>query len=182
MSYRITTDKSWDETLRDLADTFAKWGVRPTSYRVVAIRPRLRPFRDYPLDERRVTVEFLHPKGSQQITVTKDDQSRPEDNLRAIYLALEDLRMIERRGLADIVREALVQIEAPKGESRPKRSPWQVLELNPGTSLEVVEAVYRAKAKLLHPDRGGDAEAMRELNEAYHAIVDPTPTASAAHV
>jgi hypothetical protein len=27
MSYILITDKSWAETLDDLADTFAKWGV-----------------------------------------------------------------------------------------------------------------------------------------------------------
>ena len=169
MSYIIHTQKRWTETLDDLAETFDKWGVGPRAYRVIAIRARRQNY--YLVDERRVTVEFLHPKSGQQIIVTKGDLDTPDDNLRAIYIALERLRMIEKAGLADIVREALIQIDAPKdGASASPRSkrPWyEVLEVAPNASPDVIEAVYRAKAKSLHPDTvDGDQIAMQELNQA----------------
>lgn len=171
MTYKITTDKSWQQTNDELADTFAKWGVGPRAWRVLAIRAPFRPSGFYPVHERRVTIEFLHPTSKKMITITKDDQARPEDNLRLIYIGLERLRMIEKAGLSDIVREALLQIDAPTGpQARPKRSPYEIMEISPSASMTIVEAAYRAKAKELHPDRGGDADSMRELNEAFEAV------------
>lgn len=41
------------------------------------------------------------------------------------------------------------------------------LWLRPGAPATVVKAVYRALCKELHPDAGGDNEAMGELNAAY---------------
>ena len=45
--------------------------------------------------------------------------------------------------------------------------------LLPGAPVEVVRAAYKALAMRYHPDRpGGDAQKMRELNEAVAEIVD----------
>jgi len=42
-----------------------------------------------------------------------------------------------------------------------------VLGLMPPYAEEDVKAAYRAKAKHLHPDHGGSAEAFRELHAAF---------------
>jgi len=43
-----------------------------------------------------------------------------------------------------------------------------ILGLDPNKSvLEDVKPAYRAKAKLLHPDKGGDHEAFKQLVAAY---------------
>ena len=44
---------------------------------------------------------------------------------------------------------------------------YAVLWLRAGAPPEVVRAAYRALAARHHPDVGGDAAAMRRLNEAY---------------
>jgi hypothetical protein len=41
------------------------------------------------------------------------------------------------------------------------------LHLLPDAPAEVVKAAYKALAQLNHPDKGGDEEAMKLLNEAY---------------
>ena len=47
---------------------------------------------------------------------------------------------------------------------------YKMLGVSPSASLEAVEQAYRQKAKLHHPDRGGDPDTMRALNEAYALI------------
>lgn len=172
MSYKLTTEKTWDDTMFELSESFSKWGIGSKAWRVTAVRPRSTGrYAMYSASERRVIVEFIHPVGKNMIRVEKSDLSRPQDNLRAIFLSIEAIRMIEKRGTADLVRDALLQIEAPAGE-RPvvKRDPYEVLEVTRSTSMEVIDAAYKAKARVLHPDAGGTKEEMQELNEAMTAI------------
>lgn len=47
---------------------------------------------------------------------------------------------------------------------------YRLFGLSPSARWEEVERAYRAKAKIHHPDRGGDEDAMRALNEAYNYL------------
>jgi len=47
---------------------------------------------------------------------------------------------------------------------------FRLLGLSPSSSWEEIERAYRTKAKIHHPDRGGDEDTMRALNEAYSKI------------
>ncbi len=93
-------------------------------------------------------------------------QQRAADNLRVLYLAVEAMRLNEKRGIADVIESAYVQIAAPKQE----RDPYEVLGIVPGSPLAVAEAVYKARIKSAHPDAGGTTEATRELNDAIEKI------------
>lgn len=87
-------------------------------------------------------------------------------NLRALGKTIESMRGIERWGgkqLMDRTMHAFVALP----ESTSGQGWWQVLEVSPQASLAAVDAVYRAKAKLLHPDAGGNAGEFRTLQEAY---------------
>jgi curved DNA-binding protein CbpA len=56
------------------------------------------------------------------------------------------------------------------------RDPYLILQLHPSAVPEVIEAAYRALARLHHPDRnlGTDADSsMADLNWAYHTLRDP---------
>ena len=44
-----------------------------------------------------------------------------------------------------------------------------------------VKAAYRRKARKLHPDAGGTAEAFSALHQAYHRVMAETPTCFECH-
>lgn len=161
--YSLRTEKAWYETKSDLEATFRKWGVADFQ---VSGRPSRREYGQTE-EERTVTVRFMHPEG-REVTVTMKSQSRSVDNFRALYLGLEDMRMMEVRGISDIVRDAYLQLAAPKGQ----RDPYEVLGVRSDADGDVIRAAYQAKVKRLHPDAGpsADADAFREVQDAYERI------------
>ncbi len=48
--------------------------------------------------------------------------------------------------------------------------PYSTLHLLPSAPAELVKAAYRTLAQLHHPDRGGDEEEMKAINEAYRRL------------
>src|SRR5687768_11738859 len=52
---------------------------------------------------------------------------------------------------------------------------YRILQVLPEADPEVVAAAYRALARKHHPDmEGGDARLMREVNEAWEVLQNPT--------
>lgn len=66
------------------------------------------------------------------------------------------------------------QVEPEPDEPRPGSAEldicYKMLGVSPSSTWEQIESAYRAKAKLHHPDRGGDGDTMRALNDAYTMI------------
>ena len=89
---------------------------------------------------------------------TYDDLAQ---NIAAIAAHLDAVRAIERHGVAtvDQMMGAFVALPAP-------RQWFDVLGVRPDSPLEVAEAAYRSLARDNHPDVGGDADAMSEINAA----------------
>ena len=56
-----------------------------------------------------------------------------------------------------------------------KRDAYVILQLDPLAVPEVIDAAFRALARLRHPDRepGSNGHAMAELNDAYAVLRDP---------
>jgi hypothetical protein len=104
--------------------------------------------------------------------VACDRWNTVRDNVRAIGLALEGLRAMERAGATQILDRAFQAFGAlPAGEGAPVVRPWwEVLgfpkALTGSLSVAVIEARYRELATKAHPDKGGSDAAMAELNRA----------------
>lgn len=49
---------------------------------------------------------------------------------------------------------------------------YRRLGLEPGADATTVRAAYRQKVKEVHPDRGGDEEAFKQVTEAYETLVE----------
>lgn len=119
------------------------------------------------------------------------NQPQPEDPSIAVYFRLNDKPYVLACGKWDRVQDNLwataKHIEALRGQQRwgvgsieqafrgytalPEKSGglswWDTLGVAMNASEEQITAAYRTKAKILHPDVGGDAAAMAKLNEAY---------------
>jgi hypothetical protein len=162
-SYRLTTDKPWHETWRDLAETMRKWRV--DRWQVLADRAG-RKAETWSQSEGERTVALDFELRGRPVYLEMGRQARAVDNLRVLYLAVEAMRLNEARGISEVVQNAYAQLAAPQRQ----RDPWELLELRPGASRETIDAVYRSKAKQLHPDAGGDPEEFKALQEAYEAV------------
>jgi DnaJ-domain-containing protein 1 len=169
MGYHLRTQKSWDETLRDLRATFDKWGIAQWE-----VEPRRPPrTKNQQLSERR--VRLVYTKDGAPIVLTMDRQDRAVDNLRVLYLAVEAMRLNEARGIAEVVASAYAQLPPPGGPETVAPAPlatepYAVLGIAPSAPLAVAEAAYRTLVKAAHPDAGGDVAAMQRLNAAIAAI------------
>lgn len=101
-----------------------------------------------------------------------DKWDKLHDNIHAIGLAIAALRAIDRAGASQILERAFSAFGAlPASSAAPIVRPWWEVfgftqAIIGALSMPMVEARYRELASRNHPDRGGSAEAMTELNAA----------------
>jgi hypothetical protein len=103
------------------------------------------------------------------LCIPVDRYTTAEENLQAIHHVLEARRTELRHGTLHLVRATFKGFAAlpPPPGAKPKRPWWEVMEFTePVAGDGLIEQRYRDLAKKLHPDAGGSAEAMAELNEA----------------
>lgn len=108
------------------------------------------------------------------MVMAQDAFDNPAANLRSLGLAIEALRSLERHGGGTMMNRAFDGFTAlpPPAGSKPTRPWWQVLRFPEAPeerellSAAEVKARFHTLAKRLHPDAGGDADEMVELNAA----------------
>src|SRR2546430_16881142 len=161
-AYSLTTKKTWHQTMEDLEDEMRRWGIIQweTNYPKGA---RSEAWSQKEIDR---TVKLTYNKNGKTVNLIMGKQNRAVDNLRVLYLAIEAMRLNERRGISDVLESAYLQLAAPPQAI----DPYELLEIRPDASLEVAEAVYKAKVRNIHPDRGGSTEHMKRLNQAINEI------------
>lgn len=84
-----------------------------------------------------------------------------------IVLYYTGLWPIVMRGLREFRGE---KVEEEVGSAADAEVFFRLLGISPSSSWSEIETAYRRKAKIHHPDLGGDADAMRTLNEAYSQL------------
>lgn len=50
---------------------------------------------------------------------------------------------------------------------------YEILEVDKNASADEIKKAYRKKAKLHHPDKGGEELLFKQINEAYNVLSDP---------
>jgi DnaJ-domain-containing protein 1 len=87
-----------------------------------------------------------------------------EDNLWAIVKHIEALRGQERWGVGSLDQAFAGYAALPDPD---QLQWWQVLEVSPSASVEMIDAAYKTLARKYHPDaEGGSHEMFVKLNEA----------------
>lgn len=139
----------------------------------------------YDMDAPGVAVYFVY-KGKPMV-MAQDAFDNPAANFRSLGLAIEALRALERHGGGSMMERAFAGFTAlpPPQGSKPRRPWWEVLRypVDPAErellSIAEVRARYNTLAKRLHPDAGGNADDMAELNVAFEdAEKDLQPAAA----
>lgn len=86
------------------------------------------------------------------------------ENIYAIAMTIDALRGIERWGASDMMERAFSGFKALAAQN--ERRWWDVLEVRPDATREVIDANFKRLLRDKHPDAGGSHEAMAELNIA----------------
>jgi hypothetical protein len=159
MRYRVPTE----QTRREIESEFRKW--RKDSWQDSEVSDYEIPLR---LERSQTNAFVRFVLRGIPITVECSSQGSYQDNLRCIFYAVEAMRMNEKRGIADTMKNAYLQLSAPARG----RDPYEVLGVRPDASMEIVKAAYRTLAKRHHPDVGGKAADMEEIEKAHNAIIE----------
>jgi hypothetical protein len=166
--YNLRTNKTWNETESELDETMSKWGV--TDWSVTRARGvRLTgtaAWNAQSSKDRSVTLRYT--KNGRDVVLTMDKQERAVDNLRVLYLAVEAMRLNERRGIAEVVQQAYAQLQAPANPII--TDPYELLGVRSDAPLEVIEAAFRARMKAVHPDAGGSDQQAKQLTAAMEQL------------
>lgn len=97
--------------------------------------------------------------GDPQRTDSKEERQRLEARLADLRRAHEERREADRKA------------EELRAKTAGHPLAWETLGLQPGSSQEDIKRAYRAKAKLFHPDVGGDPRAFRLIQRAYEHLM-----------
>lgn len=104
--------------------------------------------------------------------IAVDRYPRIEHNLQAIHHVLEARVTEARHGGLRIVQQTFTGFVAlPAPDMFGGKTCWEILGIQPNAPRETIEAAFRDKARTLHPDAGGSAASMAELNSARDAAI-----------
>jgi len=120
-------------------------------------------------DDPGVAVYFTYKK--RQMSFACDRWQKIEHNMQAIAKTIEALRGIARWGTGDMLEAAFTGFTAlpppPAAAPAPAgQKHWRQVFGTGVSTREQLQEVYRRLASAHHPDRGGDAALMAELNRA----------------
>lgn len=87
-----------------------------------------------------------------------------------VVLQMSGLWPMVMRGLRELRGERVEEPRRPQPPASELDMCYRLLGLSASASWDEIERAYRQKAKLHHPDRGGDGDTMRALNEAYERL------------
>lgn len=118
-------------------------------------------------------VILYFTRNGTEVCIPCDRWSKVDANLRAIGKTVEAIRGIERWGAGDLVDAAFNGITNKALPANVIVTPYQarpwyeVLEVSPNASPEVIRAAYRQQLLKHHPDQGGERRAFEEIQKAW---------------
>lgn len=122
-------------------------------------------------EESGVAVYFK--RGDRNVVLACDKWLAPDENIRAIGLAVEGMRAIARSGAAELLDRAFTGFLALP---EPEPPWWEILGVDRlKATRESIEEARRARAKVVHPDVGGSDAAFRQLERAVTAALREVP-------
>jgi hypothetical protein len=115
------------------------------------------------LDDPGIAVYFTYKK--KKLVMARDGFISVAGNLRSLGLAIDGMRQLDRHGGRFMLEKAFTGFLAIAPPNWKK--PWrEVFGIKADWRGDITE-LYREKARLRHPDAGGNDTLMAELNVAY---------------
>ncbi len=175
MSYSITTKSTWTQTSNELEAEFRRWNIFDWE---INYPKGARSTKMYQTEEERTVTLRFKKRNGKEVNLIYGKQARAVDNLRALYLTINDMRMTEVRGVSDLVESAYKQLgNGQFGGTNAStiivdelKSPYEILGIREDATLEAAEAVYRTMARKYHPDVYGSDLMIKQLNLAIERI------------
>lgn len=183
-----TRKRTWSELITELWESFRKWDLDPPTL-FCLLPPRSVQKKGQTEEERTVTLQFRFRGRSIRVKVAAKPTAF--ENLEMLALTFESMRQIDRHNTTKLVLrlyelmlpELMPKIEVVKYvQSQPQyfdpawtgQSPipahYRTIGVLPEAPLEIAEAVYQRLVRTHHPDVGGNAERMREINLAMEKV------------
>ncbi len=163
-------DTTQGKAIRDLSTELKRWRAK---HIVISSNVSMRrdglPYANMRQPQDPGVAVYFMKSGEQQV-IACDRWDHVKDNFRACFHTIAALRTIERAGATEVLRRAFDGFKAlPAAQPEERRDPWWVVLGVPQgyDDLEVLEIIYKKKARTAHPDVGGSDGAMAELNRAW---------------
>lgn len=152
------------ETLRQLSIMgVSDWNVIISSN--LQLRRDGLPYSKQPIPQDPGVAVYFRSAKMRPTVLALDKYLSPRENLWAVAKTIEALRGIERWGGGTFSHQAFTGFTAiPPPSPRGWR---EILDLPGAVDRDLLERQYRRKAQVAHPDKGGSAEAFREVRQAY---------------
>lgn len=153
---------SFDNAMKNVQDSLRKFAADSGKKLEHAIMSSNRTLTSDAPPDPGVAVWFVWD--GMQLCIAVDRYNSMAANLQAIHHIIEARRVELRHGTLHLVKatfQGFQALPAPEGKH------WaDILQVARNASREAIEANYRRLAKDRHPDAGGTAEKMAELNNA----------------
>lgn len=167
-AYLVSETKARDELLRSVRLLGGRAVVLSTN---IKLRLDGLPYANQAIPEDPGVAVYWTRAGKQEVMAC-DLWRRPWENMRAIGLAIEGLRAMERAGATQILERAFNAFRLPETAGA---SSWRVtLGFGPdwSPSADDVRRVAREMSARLHPDRpDGDEEGFKRVQQALAAAL-----------
>ena len=164
--YQVSFSKARDDLINELC----LFGCKPHNIVISTNVPLRRDGFPYSgmrePDDPGVAAYWITDAGVQNV-IACDAWRTVRENLRAVGLAVQGLRLIQRTQATEILQRAFSGFAAlPATGSLPSWATMLGFSTVGGLTIEDIETAYRSCAMNLHPDRGGNHDEMVRLNQA----------------
>jgi len=182
-SYPGDLEPTRKESFQSIVDELQRWGATEvrisTASQHYVDRPNIPHQHDTPEDVG-VAAYYLRAddRADSWHAIACDRWATQRENARAIALYARRQRLAERCGVTT-AQSTHAAAQLPSGNEEAivaagpgGQEPHEVLDVAPDAPDAVVEAAYREKTKVAHPDQGGSADELRRVQEAKEAMLE----------
>lgn len=153
-----------DKTLADLRDCFRKWMID-----LFEAIPKEKVDRGYRGSG--MVVNYYRAEKWQHLECYAFP--RKEINLRQCFLLLDRLRIAEQQGVSYAGLSSTTELVRATPEMKAHdelMDAYGILGTSPDDPDDLIRDIYRRKTMVYHPDKGGDPNKFKRLQNAYEVI------------